>query len=214
MGKTTSGTKYKITLVLILFVALPPALGQMMVKEMMPMADETHHLEVKPESIDGYRLPYIKVTVSIIDQETMEKKVVELQPMFGGNFHYGANVALKPKQYLLQFHLEPPTFGRTEKRENQWLAPVDAEFTFDASVREGKIGNKELQDMKISFETEAAESMFVLEDSKQTMSMPAGQPVGMQASPPGSNTLTTILYGVFLIVGMVLGFIVSRYIQK
>lgn len=58
--------------------------------------------------------------------------------MFGGNFHYGANIALKPKQYLLKFHLDPPTLGRTGIRANQWLDPVETEFILDASAQLNK----------------------------------------------------------------------------
>lgn len=189
-------------------------------KEMMPMPDETHHLEVKPESLEGYRIPYMKVTVTIIDQETQEKKIIEMHPMFGGNFHYGVNVGLKPKQYLLRFHLDIPTFVRGDERENQWLEPVDGDFTFDASAKfekSIKIGSKQTKDMKISFEAEHAESMFILEGTEQEHTAMGNQAVSTQAQPTQSlarNATTIILYGIFLVVGAILGFVVSLFVKS
>ena len=49
-----------------------------------------------------------------------------------------------------------------------WLVPVEAEFPFDASTqfeKSLKIGTKTTEDMKISFETEHAEEMFVIGDT-------------------------------------------------
>lgn len=190
------------------------------VKEMMPMPDETHHLEVKPESLEGYRIPYISVTITITDQETQEKKTIEMHPMFGGNFHYGVNVALKPKQYLLRFHIDAPTFARGDERENQWLEPVDADFTFDASKKfekSLKIGSKQTKDMKISFEAEHAEPMFILEGTEQERTAMGHQGISTQAQPAQSlarNTTKIILYGVFLVVGVILGFVVSLFVKS
>jgi len=135
--------------------------------EMKMAENETHHFEVKPESLEGYRIPYMNVTVEITDQETGEKKTVELHPMFSGNFHYGANVSLKPKKYTLRFRLDPPTFVRGHARAKMWLHPVEETFAFDASAKFGKsmkIGSKTTEDMKISFETEHAEEMFVIDE--------------------------------------------------
>lgn len=190
------------------------------VKEMKPMPDETHHLEVKPESLEGYRIPYMSVTVTIIDQETQEKKTIEMHPMFGGNFHYGINVGLKPKQYLLRFHLDSPTFTRGDERESQWLEPVDVDFTFDASAKfekSIKIGGKETKDMKISFEAEHAEPMFILEGTEQEHTVMGHQAVSTQTQPTQSlarNATTIILYGIFLVVGTILGFIVSLFVKS
>lgn len=142
----------------------PPALKDVSIK------GETHHIEVKPESLEGYRVPYMLVTATIIDEVSRSGKTVTLHPMFGGNFHYGANVTLEPKKYLLQFHLDPPTFMRSHTRENQWLVPVEAEFVFDAAAsfeKSIKIGSKETSDMKVSFEAEHAEEMFVLAEAEK-----------------------------------------------
>ena len=214
--------KFPITLLLILFVPFlltaQPIFAHeegLPIKEMKPMADETHHLEVKPESLEGYRLPYMKVAVTIIDEETQEKKTIELHPMFGGNFHYGVNVALEPKQYLLKFHLDPPTFSRGHARENQWLEPVEAEFLFDASnqfEKNIKIGSKETQDMKISFEAEHAESMFILEGTEQEHGR-----TGHQAStqvPSFGDVITPIIYVALLSIGFVLGIAFSKFMRK
>lgn len=188
------------------------------VKKMKPMMDETHHLEVKPETLEGYRIPYMKVTVTILDPKTQEKKVIELHPMFGGNFHYGVNVGLKPKQYLLRFHLDIPTFARGDERENLWLQPIEAEFPFDASVKfekSIKIGSKETKDMKISFEVEHAEPMFILEGTEQEHDM-AGME-GLQASTqvlPLVSSISVVFYIALLVVGFVLGIVFSKFTKK
>mgnify|MGYP001559323186 FL=1 len=185
------------------------------VKEIKPTIGETHHLEVKPESLEGYRLPYMKVAATIIDQETKKEKKVELHPMFGGNFHYGANVMLEPKQYILRFHLDAPTFTRTDKRKDQWLQPFETEFVFDASAQfdeSVEIGKKETQDMKILFVAEHAESMFILEGTEAEHGMSGHQTANTQARVfSTNNNLQTVLYGVFLFAGFILGFTVLRY---
>lgn len=163
---------FVVSAVIFLALIIAPLLyaeeGAVKVKEMKMAENETHHFEVKPESLEGYRIPYMKVTVVIIDQETGEKRTAELHPMFSGNFHYGANVSLKPRKYILRFRLDPPAFVRGHAREKLWLRPVEEEFVFDASAKfekSMKIGSKTTEDMKISFETEHAEEMFVIEDS-------------------------------------------------
>lgn len=186
---------------------------ELILKEMIPSPSETHHLEVKPETVEGYRLPYMKVTVEIIDKETNENKNMELHPMFGGNFHYGVNVVLQPKQYLLRFHLDAPTFARTHARENQWIQPIEAEFTFDASAKfekNIKIGSKETRDMKVSFEAEHAESMFILEGTEQEHSA-MGHQSGTQFT---KNSSTPLFYAIFLIVGAVLGIGIYKFMRK
>lgn len=182
-------------------------------KEISSLPSETHHLEVKPETVEGYRLPYMKVSVEIIEQETKEGKKIEMHPMFGGNFHYGVNVALQPKKYLLKFHLDAPTFTRTHARESQWTQPIEAEFTFDASAKfenSIKIGSKETKDMKISFEAEHAESMFILEGTEQEHTI-MGHESGAQSSKSSSAPL---LYVTFLIIGIVLGIGIYKFMMK
>lgn len=144
------------------FVAVSAHEGAPSTKEIL-VTGETHHLEVKPASLEGYRIPNMEVTVKIIDDLTHSEKIVTLHPMFGGNFHYGANVTLEPKKYRLVFHLDPPTFMREGKRMGQWLSAAEAEFPFDGAMKfddNVKIGEKETADMKISFETEHAEEML------------------------------------------------------
>lgn len=134
-------------------------------EEVAAKIDETHHLEVKPETLEGYRLPYMGVNARIIDGSSGKEETITLHPMFGGNFHYGANVRLEPKIYRIIFHLDPPNFMRSEKRMNDWLSPLEADFTFDASVpfeKNVKLGVRETHDMKVSFEVEHSEKMFAL----------------------------------------------------
>lgn len=147
---------------IFLFAAVSAHEGAPSIKKVM-VTGETHHLEVKPASLEGYRIPNMEVTVKIIDDSTRSEKVVTLHPMFGGNFHYGANVTLEPKKYRLVFHFDPPTFMREGKRMDQWLSAVEAEFSFDGAMKfddNVKIGEKETADMKISFEAEHAEEML------------------------------------------------------
>lgn len=186
------------------------------VKEIKPAAGETHHLEVKPESLEGHRLPYMKVAVVIIDQATNEQKEVEFHPMFGGNFHYGVNVGLQPKTYLLRFHLDPPAFARGHARENQWLVPIEAEFTFDAAVqfeKSIKIGSKETADAKILFEAEHAEEVFVLASAeKEHIKHDAESSPTVAAQRPLNQILITGI--ATLLIGFFLGFIVLRIYRR
>ena len=182
------------------------------VTEVKPAPGETHHLEVKAETLEGYRIPGMKITVTATPQGGGTPIEKELDGMFGGNFHYGAGMAFEPKQYLLVFHLDPPTFMREGKRANQWLESIDAEFVFDAAAplgTSGIIGSKETADMKISFEAEEAESMFMLsEDADGHM-----EPVHDQQQAPaqGSSSLSLSLIGA---LGLIIGFILGRFIFK
>lgn len=183
------------------------------IEKMESVKGETHHLEVKPETIEGYRLPYMKMTVTIIDQDSKKSSTLELHPMFGGNFHYGANVSLEPRKYLLRFQLEPPTFAREDPREKQWLTPLEAEFEFDGDARfeeSIKIGQKDTADMKVSFEAEHAEEMFIISNSKENhQTMGESKSDTLPTTVQKSQTTTTVI-GTFLI-GLILGFIASRF---
>lgn len=179
-----------------------------LVNKIESAAGDTHHLEVKPESLEGYRIPYMKITATLIEQDSEKGATVELHPMFGGNFHYGVNVVLKPKPYLVRFHLDPPTFIKGNLRKDQWLSPVEAEFIFDAAAKfekNVKIGQKNTSDMKISFEAERAEEMFVLADAAQEHMMKEVAPPA--ATPKNQNTTLIVA---MLAAGLVLGFAISR----
>lgn len=201
-----------------------PATDQTLIKKLPSTPGQTHHLEVKPESLDGRRLPYMTVTATVIDQDSGQiVSRINLHPMFGGNFHYGANVALEPKTYLLRFHLDPPSLVRGDERKNQWLIPVEAEFTFDAAAPFAdsiKIGQKDTRDMKISFEAERPEEMFALaSDGDHPMMMDDD---GMNEMMTGDEMTTDheesaakqnsalIIIG---LAGLVIGFILSRFLK-
>ncbi len=182
------------------------------VTEMKPAAGDTHHLEVKPESPEGYRIPDMKITVKAIPQDGGSVIEKELDGMFGGNFHYGANIALEPKRYLLKFHLDPPTFMREGKRSSQWLETIDAEFIFDAAASietSGKIGIKQTSDMKIIFEAEEAESMFVL--SKEKDIHMASKPMHDDESESAENN-AGMLSALIGILGVIVGFVLGRFL--
>lgn len=179
-----------------------------LIKKIESAAGDTHHLEVKPESLEGYRISYMKITATLIEQDSEKSAIVELHPMFGGNFHYGVNVALEPKQYLVRFHLDPPTFIKGDLRKDQWLSPVEAEFIFDAAakIEKGvKIGQKNTSDMKISFEAERAEDMFVLADAMQEHTM-------KEVAPPATTqkNQNIILIIAILAAGLILGSMIPR----
>lgn len=188
---------------------------QSLVKKVGPQPGETHHVEVKPESLEDYRIPYMKVSVEVIEQDTKQSKIVELHPMFGGNFHYGANVVLRPKQYSFRFHLEPPTFMRGHVRENQWLVPVDAEFIFDAAEKfekNIKIGEKTTDDMKISFEAEHAEDMFVLTGAGEEPMH--GDNGDKRNQIPATSANQIFVIAISLGVGLVIGFLAAKFSKR
>jgi hypothetical protein len=186
------------------------------VTEMKPAAGDTHHLEVKPETLEAYRIPGMKITVTAIPEGGGPEIVKQLDEMFGGNFHYGVNLALEAKKYTLKFHLEPPTFMREGKRANQWLTPIDAEFPFDGAAPvaiSGKIGTKETPDMKIAFETEEAESIFVLAEKDAThMTMESAHLHDEEEMPTSDNSGTRTALTVFFSV--ILGFVLGRFLFR
>ena len=186
-----------ILMMLFFFATLPATQGKLALEEIKPEAGDTHHFEVMPESLDGSRIPYMKITVTIIDKESNEKKDIVLMPMYGEKFHYGANVALKPGEYLLRFDLEPPEISRTDDGKNRWLDLVTAEFIFDASRQFDDsidIGTKETGDMRIFFKAEHAESMFTSESWEM-------------------KHVESISYSIFLYLGVFIGyFVIMRLI--
>src|SRR3989344_2823476 len=187
-----------------------PADGMMVpatMTEMKPGPGETHHLEVKVETLEGFRIPDMEIAVTATPQGGGTPIEKELDGMFGSNFHYGVGMALEPKQYLLTFHLDPPTFMREGKRASQWLELVDAEFVFDAGTQtSGVIGTKELADMKIIVEAEEPESMYMMaEGAGGHMETMVDQQVPVQKSSGSSLALIGVL-------GLIVGFILGRFV--
>jgi hypothetical protein len=163
-GKPKMTKTISMLFFIVFFAGTTMAVEPMALTEVKPGPDETHHIEVKPESAEGYRIPYMDVFVLIVDEQTKDEETFALHPMFSGNFHYGVNVSLKPGKYLLKFRLAPPSFVRGENRKAQWLERIDAEFPFDSSIKFEKsirIGQTKTNDMRIIFEAEHAEPMFV-----------------------------------------------------
>ena len=174
-----------------------------------PMAGENYHLEIKPQTLEGYRIPDMDISVTITNAKTGESSEKHLHGMFGGNFHYGSNVALPEGEYILSFDLEPPTFMREGDRANSWIEPIEAEFTVktENNPKEGFIiGEKTTKDMKIVFEMETAEPMWEFPEP----TAPAPTPV-VATTDSDSDGMNKILLGVFaLIVGGGLGFFFGK----
>lgn len=174
------------------------------IMQMDPKPGETHHFEVKPETLDGQRIPYMTVTVTAVEDGTGTVVEKELHPMFGGGFHYGANLALPGEGYLLEFHLEPPSADlmRGSKRKDQWLEPLHFEFAFNAKEEfdhKIKIGDASTADMNILFETEHAEPMWMLMSDDMDMGA---------AKEKSIPDLVLLILG--LLGGLIVGFVLGR----
>lgn len=170
-----------------------------------PAPGENYHLEIKPQTLEGYRIPNMDISVTITNTKTGETSVEHLHGMFGGNYHYGGNIALPAGVYNLAFHLDPPVFMREGGRANSWIEPVEADFNFTAvnDPKEGSIiGEKVTEDMKIIFEMETAEPMWALPAA------PAPEPVTAAAPSDTSNKI--FFAALTLIVGGALGFFFGK----
>lgn len=189
--------------------AVPVATGMM---EMKPATGDTHHLEVKIETVEGFRIPDMKIVLQAVPEgggETIEK---ELEGMFGSNYHYGVNIALEPKKYLLKFHIEPPTFMREGKRASQWQDAIDAEFNFDArtsATMSGMIGTQDFPDMKLIVESEEAETMYVLPKSGDAHMMAESMHSRDDAEVPTASS-TSALPVVVGLLGIAVGVMIGR----
>ena len=175
-----------------------------------PMAGENYHLEIKPQTLEGYRIPDMDISVTITNAKTGESSEKHLHSMFGGNFHYGSNVALPEGEYILSFDLEPPTFMREGDRANSWIEPVEAEFTIktENNPKEGFIiGEKTTKDMKIIFEMETAEAMWEFPEEAVAAPEPA---VAAPVPASGSNMNNIFLALLALVVGGGLGFFFGK----
>ena len=172
-----------------------------MLIKIAPASGENYHIEFKPETLDGYRIPNMDIAVTITNLKTGESSVKHLHGMFGGNYHYGSNIALSEGEYRFSFHAEPPMFMREGDRANSWVDPIDAEFTFPAvnSPKEGTmVGEKMTKDMKLIFEMETAEPMWEF-------------PEKAAPEPTVNNDSSKIfLAALFLLIGGGIGFFVGK----
>lgn len=86
----------------------------------------------------GEWIPYLKITYTIINLDTVKKISGELLPMVASDGpHYGANVKMMGiGNYRLIYRIEPPVvngFGRHTDRETgvaPWWEPFEVEWTF------------------------------------------------------------------------------------
>ena len=92
----------------------------------------THHLGIDlTDQRSGGAIPTaaIKVTLTHLDSGKVTTK--KLPEMFGKRLIYGVNLALEKGTYDLAITIDPPTIMRMGPSMNQWMAPVEAQFTFD-----------------------------------------------------------------------------------
>lgn len=104
--------------------------GSWMIQQ--PASGETHHFEVVLEDPRfGGRIPYAGVSARFVSQATKASFTKRLEPMYGKNLHYGANVALAPGGYRVTISVRPPALARVGEAVNRWLKPVSATFAFE-----------------------------------------------------------------------------------
>lgn len=169
---------------------------------------ENYHIEIEAETLDGKRIPELGISVVAINVETGEEIEKTLHGMFGGNYHYGSNMALPEGEYSFAFHIDPPTFMREGSKAGSWAMPIDAEYTFstvDNPDDEFETVIKTTGDMKIIFVAEPAQAMWVLPEVMEEMMEHMEGTTG--ASDGMSKTLLAVLA---LIVGGGLGFFFGR----
>lgn len=176
-----------------------------------PASGENYHIEVKPQTLEGYRIPNMNISATVTSLKTGETSVVQLHGMFGGNYHYGSNIALKEGEYNFAFHLEPPTFMREGARANSWMEPVEADFNFSAVnnlTGETVVGEKVTKDMKIAFGMEVAEPMWEFPEK----AAPAPAPVAPAAPSGASSDASSKIFfaALALVVGGGLGFFFGK----
>ena len=170
-----------------------------------PAPGENYHIEFKPQTLEGYRIPNMDIAVTITNTETGKSSIKHLHAMFGGNYHYGSNIALSEGEYVFSFHAEPPRFMREGDRANSWIEPIDAEFAFSAinDPKEGTlVGEKTIEDLKLICEMETAESMWAFPEK----AMPE-----LVTNTAPSDAPSKIFLAVFaLLVGGGIGFFVGK----
>jgi len=99
-----------------------------------PGPSDTHHFEVA--LIDpkfGGRIPYAGVTATFVNLKSKATFAKRLDPMYGDNLHYGANVKLAAGDYKVTVNVRPPSLMREGEGLNRWLRPVRAEFRVKVS---------------------------------------------------------------------------------
>jgi len=140
--------------------------------EMLPATGENYHIEIEVETLDGNRIPELSITAVITNIETGEKTEKMLHGMFGGNYHYGSNVALPKGEYAIAFHIDPPTFMREGSRAGSWVEPVDAKVTFTSVETPEEEFETEIlrtEDMVVVFVAEPAQAMWAFPGAMMDM---------------------------------------------
>lgn len=196
---------------------------------------ENYHIEIEAETLDGKRIPELAITADITNVATGAVTQKMLHGMFGGNYHYGTNVALPEGEYRIVFHIAPPTFMREGSRAGSWVEEADAEVTLSAvDVPEDEYETEILrtEDMVVVFVAEPAQDMWAFpnsmmdmhdmadvhdEDTHEDMHDAMAEMVDdHHAADHDSDrdTGSTILAILTLIMGALLGFIAGKYMRS
>lgn len=118
---------------MIMLVGTPPRL-----MEHAPAAGEIYHVEVKPiDPRSKTRIPYAHVVLEATNTDTGKSLKGELHPMWGSSgLHYAMNSALLGDGgYTATITIHTPTFGRSSKDKDLFMAPAVAKFHFKLKNR-------------------------------------------------------------------------------
>ncbi|MFM9849438.1 MAG: iron transporter [Hyphomicrobiaceae bacterium] len=118
---------------MIMLVGTPPR-----PMEHAPAAGEVYHVEVKPiDPRSKTRIPYAHVAFEATNNDTGKSLKGELHPMWGSSgLHYAMNSALLGDGgYTATITIHAPTFGRSSKDKDLFMAPAMAKFHFKLTNR-------------------------------------------------------------------------------
>lgn len=113
---------------MVMLVGTPPK-----PMEHAPAAGEIYHVEVKPiDPRSKTRIPYAHVVFEATNNDTGKSLKGELHPMWGSSgLHYAMNSALLGDGgYTSTITIHAPTFGRSAKDKDLFMAPAVAKFHF------------------------------------------------------------------------------------
>jgi hypothetical protein len=126
----------------------------------------THHLEIVPLDVNGEFISYVDVAyVEVTDEEGNTEKV-DLHPMWGGFWHYGVNLDLKPETYIFKFNLHPTTVARDDTTLDKFVEEIELEVVFDASqtvLGLQELATEEYEDVNVEVFITEGKQMYTVE---------------------------------------------------